>query len=130
MRKYPQEQASRGFIVKVRVRKQYGAQVWRRRIDAWQQSGLSQKAFCGQNHLALSTFTLWRQRLNKPAKLPSRPASACIEIVPVPRVHAAVVVPPSPVIVVVVGGRYRIELADGFHRDTLQQVLQVLEARP
>lgn len=112
--------------MKVRVRKQFGAQVWRRRIDAWRQSGLSQKTFCEQNHLALSTFSLWRQRLNKPAK---QSVSACIEIVPVPRVQAAVVVPLSPVIVVVGGGRYRIELVEGFHRDTLQQVLHVLEAR-
>jgi hypothetical protein len=109
-----------------RVRKQHGAQVWRRRIDAWRQSGLSQKAYCEQNHLALSTFSLWRQRLTNREK--PKPVSACLEIVPVPRVQSPVV-PARPVVLVVGAGRYRLELMDGFQRETLQEVLQVLEAR-
>lgn len=109
-----------------RVRTPDVEQVWRRRIDAWHQSGLSQKAFCERNNLALSTFSLWRHRLSKPAKQ-TNPVSACIEIVPVARVQAMVV--PTPPVVVVVGGRYRVELAEGFQRETLLDVLQVLEAR-
>lgn len=114
--------------MKARVRKQYGVQVWRRRIAAWRQSGLSQKAFCEQNQLALSTFTLHLRRLNKPVKQAS-PVSACLEIVPVPRTQAAIVPPSTPVVVVLGGGRYKLELAEGFQRQTLQEVLQILEAR-
>ena len=40
-------------------------------IDKWQQSGLSQKAFCGQSDLSYHIFHYWykryRMRENKPA---------------------------------------------------------------
>lgn len=99
-------------------------QVWQRNVEAWRQSGLSQKAFCQRNHLALSTFGRWLQQLNKRSNL----VSACVEIVPVPCVQAIPVSAP-PVVVVMGGGRYRLELADGFQRETLREVLHVLEAR-
>lgn len=114
------------------MRVQYGEQVWRRRIESWRQSGLSQKAFCAEKQLALSTFSLWRKRLNETSRV-----SACLEVVPVPRFQAAIApthlssaqpaVP--PVVVVTGGGRYRLELTEGFQRDTLHAVLQVLEGR-
>jgi hypothetical protein len=120
--------------VKTRVRTYDSEQVWRQRVEAWRSSGLNQKLFCEQNHLALSTFSLWRQRLsdhptprgtNQAQR--TQPVSACLEVVPVPMVRAVVSAPPP--VVVVVGGRYRLELGDGFQEKTLHQVLQVLEAR-
>ena len=100
------------------------ARVWRQRIDVWLQSGLSQKAFCARNQLALSSFGYWRQRLKSKAGL----VPACVEIVPVARVHEQRLQAP-PIVVVVGGGRYRLEVADGFQRETLQEVLQALEVR-
>ena len=44
---------------------------WKAIQDAYEQSGLSQHVFCGQNNLSLSSFCRWRQLLTEsdvPAK--------------------------------------------------------------
>lgn len=107
------------------LRPQDVEQVWRGRVEGWRQSGLSQRAFCEKNQLALSTFQLWLRRLKMRTSL----VSACVEIVPVfPRIQPAR--PPSPPIVVVMGGgQFRVEVADGFQRETLQEVVRALEGR-
>lgn len=104
------------------------AQVWRGRLEAWRQSGLSQSAFCERHELALSTFQLWRRRL----KSQEIPSSHCVEIVPVTLSRIQPLQPQmqSPPIVVVMGrGQYRLEVADGFHPATLQEVVRALEGR-
>jgi len=37
---------------------------WQQHIDAWQRSGLSQKAYCQREALAVSNFGYWRRRLS------------------------------------------------------------------
>jgi hypothetical protein len=39
---------------------------WRRQIDHWQNSGLSQGQFCKDNDLTYHQFLYWRHKLNKP----------------------------------------------------------------
>lgn len=39
---------------------------WQKHIDGWQQSGLSQPAYCKQHDLKLANFGYWRTRLSKP----------------------------------------------------------------
>lgn len=93
---------------------------WHGHIKDWQSSGLSQRDYCRVHQVPLSTFTLWRRRLlAADAKRPS------VEIVPVREVSRLNVVP----VVVWVGGRYRVEIADGFRADTLREVLNALETR-
>lgn len=41
---------------------------WQTHIDGWQQSGLSQPAYCKQHDLKLANFGYWRTRLNKPER--------------------------------------------------------------
>jgi hypothetical protein len=36
---------------------------WQEHIDGWRSSGLSQQAYCRNNHLAMSTFGYWRRKL-------------------------------------------------------------------
>ena len=43
--------------------RQAKAAAWRRRMDKWARSGLSQGIFCQRHELALSTFVYWRKKL-------------------------------------------------------------------
>ena len=36
---------------------------WQRHIAGWKASGLSQRAYCHNNHLAVATFGYWRRKL-------------------------------------------------------------------
>lgn len=48
--------------------------LWGRRIAQWERSDQSQKAFCAEHGLAVSTFQWWRSRLKRGAKLQATPA--------------------------------------------------------
>ena len=39
---------------------------WQQQISNWKTSGLSQKEFCLRQALALSTFSYWKRRIEKP----------------------------------------------------------------
>jgi hypothetical protein len=50
---------------------------WLRRVSEWRGSGLTQKAFCAQQGLPLSTFQWWRAKLSRQSK-----AKAAVSFVP------------------------------------------------
>ena len=52
-------------------RKRHSPEYWQEQVQLWQASGLSQRAFCQQHHLALSTFQRWKQQLttDKPSRV-------------------------------------------------------------
>ncbi|MBN4079278.1 hypothetical protein JYT26_01420 [Beggiatoa alba] len=58
---------------------------WRRHIECWSQSKLSQKAYCLQQDLSFASFGYWRTRLNRKTKTRNKFIS-----VNVPRVSASV----------------------------------------
>ena len=41
-------------------------QIWQEHMNAWEKSGLSQKAYCNEQGIKLATFGLWRKRLRAP----------------------------------------------------------------
>jgi hypothetical protein len=43
---------------------------WRQIIRAWKRSGMTQKDFCGAEHIAFSTFQYWRKRVSNPRENP------------------------------------------------------------
>ena len=45
-----------------------GASFWQSHIAAWQQSGLTQKAYCEQQELRYSTFGYWVHKLRRAAE--------------------------------------------------------------
>ncbi len=45
---------------------------WQRHIEGWQQSKLSQKAYCRQQDLSFASFGYWRTRLNRKAETRSK----------------------------------------------------------
>jgi hypothetical protein len=93
---------------------------WRGHMEGWQQGSLSQRQYCERHGLALSTFTLWRRRLQTAGAAPSRSG---VEIVPL---RAFVCAAESPVVLVLGQGQYRLELQSGFQAETLRAVVSAL----
>lgn len=58
---------------------------WQQHIDAWQRSGLTQKAYCERESVSLARFGYWRRRLagKSPKRfiaLEARPISSVVRI--------------------------------------------------
>jgi len=47
---------------------------WEKRIEQWQRSGQSQRVFCAQRGLALSTFQWWRRQAKRRETAQTTPA--------------------------------------------------------
>jgi hypothetical protein len=99
---------------------------WSSAVHAWEKSGLTQREFCQNQGLGTSTFRYWKKELAvaKKSKIQQQ------ELIPV----AISVSDPSSgqtnsssLISLTARGRYRIDIHDGFHPETLEQVLEVLE---
>lgn len=106
-------------------------QYWRQRLHAWQDSGLSVKAFCVQQQLSEPSFYAWKRKLQPPPALdtttpditavtPALPAFAPVRLVAEPARAAA------PLELALAGGRL-LRVPAGFDPTTLRQLLAVLE---
>jgi hypothetical protein len=42
--------------------KRHGPEYWRRHLEAWHQSDLTQKAYCANNGLSVESLRRWRRR--------------------------------------------------------------------
>lgn len=56
-------------------------QLWAQRIADWQSSGLSQRAFCQQHDLAISTFCVWLRKIRQANEQSTRGPSAFLPMV-------------------------------------------------
>lgn len=93
---------------------------WFDRIEAWKQSGLTQRAFCEQQQLGLGSFRRWRGILMRG----ERPeASSAVRFLPVNVTPA-----PASNLALVIDEHLRIEIPAGFDPVILQQVVQALQA--
>ena len=92
---------------------------WKRHIDDWQASDLSQVEYCRQHHLIVHRFTYWKQ------KFTSGPAPSFIELklppVPSPQISSSA----SPLRVVV--NRFQVTVDRDFDPVALRQLVYALE---
>lgn len=102
------------------TKREANRQRWFDRIEAWQQSGLSRRAFCEQQHLKLGTFQRWRGVF---AKDNTRSSTGAVSFLPV-----NVTTAPVASLALVVSDQLRLEIPAGFDPETLQQVVQALQA--
>jgi transposase-like protein len=104
---------------------------WRRTIQQQQSSGLSITAFCQRAGISRPSFYLWRRKLRQPiafaeVKLAGRmPAAADSPRGRVMNHHAA---EPSGEIELHLPGRRCLVVRPGFDRQTLVELLDLLEA--
>jgi hypothetical protein len=103
----------------------------RRVLARWPRSGLTLREFGQQRRIPLSTLTWWRQvfrRAGEQVNAASKnvPASDAVVFTEVPRPAAVPTTP--PVLEIVLRGGHVLRVPAGADTDTLQRVLQVLQA--
>ena len=110
----------------MRTIKKYSEEDRNNYLRLWQESGLTQHAFCQQNDLVLRTFNTWKN-----AKYPGKPRKK-----PEPEGQGFVTVPlntskstKAPANIQIGVGRYQVAVTGAFDTDLLNRVLTVLEAR-
>jgi len=104
-------------------KREINRQRWRERIDAWKDSGQSQKAFCKAHHLSFASFRRWRGIFKEDNIEGVVTTAEPVRFLPV-RVHE----PTSNNLTIHIEDDLRIEIAQGFDPQLLRQVLQVLRA--
>jgi hypothetical protein len=92
---------------------------WQQQIRNWKSSGLSQKQFCQRNSLALSTFTYWKRRIERPEaeKIKFYPLSISPRVTP----------PTDSGLLLRIGHKFAIELKEEFSPTTLKKLISALE---
>ena len=95
-------------------------QRWFERIQAWEQTNLTQKAYCQQHHLGLASFKRWRQLFMTEER---SKASTPVTFLPV-----SVMEPHAAHLTLRINDKLCLEIPAGFDSTTLKQVIQVLQA--
>ena len=95
-------------------------QRWLERIQAWEQSNLTQKAYCKQHHLGLASFQRWRRIFMTEEKSNE---SSSMTFLPVNVVESK-----ASCLTVMINEDLRLEIPADFDPNTLKQVIQVLQA--
>jgi len=91
---------------------------WRKHIDIWSGSKTSQSEYCRRNDLNLRSFTYYRGRFEKesePVSFVELPAQVVGHV-------------KAPVLALVFGDNYRLEIRDGFNPTTLENAVRVLRS--
>lgn len=102
------------------TKREINRQRWLDRITDWQQSGLSQKAYCARHHLGLASFQRWRRILMMEETSKETPPVAFLPV--------NLVEPSASSLTLRVNDNLSIEIQAGFDPNTLKQVIQVLQA--
>lgn len=102
-------------------KRQADRQRWLERINAWQDSNQSQRAFCKEHQLGYASFRRWRRILKaEDAKVVVSPGES-VRFLPV---NVQEPIPSN--LMIHIQNDLRIEVAPEFNPRLLQQVLQVL----
>jgi hypothetical protein len=102
--------------------------LWFQHINAWQESDLSQAEYVRQHNLSPKSFGYYRRRYfqSQPVEMD---VSQNTSLLPVQLEDESETLSENQGSIFLITPRgYRIELSSGFNADTLQRVLQVLEA--
>ena len=96
-------------------------QSWKERIDGWRKSGLTQTEYCRVNDLNWHQFVYWKKRFKKDEPV--------VSFVPVNVGSTARLQREDgeAAIRVLVGSRFKVEIAHGFDGRLLGQVLLTLD---
>ena len=96
-------------------------ELWQERICDYRNSGLNAQTWCQQNKLTLSSLHYWINKLNKESL--ESDSTFNHEFVPITQVGISMS-PSAPIVI-----RYQnlsIDVFEGFHPDTLRNVLEIL----
>jgi transposase len=114
-----------------------GREEWAKRVQRWQDSGLSAREFAQETGLTASSLSFWKWRLKKdaesePAPKPAKHVRArAAKKVRFVELAAPLVVAPSSKsqLELTIGGRYTVRLGGDFDEAALQRLLDIVERR-
>lgn len=98
---------------------------WRKHVEGWKRSGLSQDAYCRKNGISKSTLGHWKRRLERDAT-----AGNVQTVVPVPIQITTPEKKPAVQLQLRIGERYRVDIQDDFSPATLEKLLRTLNRLP
>jgi hypothetical protein len=96
--------------------------LWQKHLSRWESSGLGQGEYCRQNNLRTNIFLYWKK------KLLTKSSSAALVEIPTVILSGSASAQKS-MLCLVVGGRYRIEIPQGFDVHTLDRLIHFLDRR-
>jgi hypothetical protein len=95
---------------------------WQDRVNEWQASELSQKAYCEQHHLGLASFRRWCGIFRaEQSSMPEGNDATGVTFLPVSLQSSK-----TPSLTIRLNEDVRIDVAPGFDPVTLRQVIQAL----
>lgn len=95
---------------------------WRQHVRAWEQSGLSQKAYCEDQALCLSVFGYWKRKLGFSEHAAPRFYPLAVAAPPVSEKTGS-----AGLHVHLKDDRFRIEVKPGFSAALLREIVVALE---
>jgi len=95
------------------------AMLWQERIEVWQASGESQRAWCEREGVPLSSMRYWRKKLSG-CSVPAVVPSSTSRLIPVSLARATTAL-------TINAGGVSIEVAADVDRDLLKAVLRILQ---
>ncbi len=95
---------------------------WRKHVDDWRASKLTQAEYCRRHNLSVGAFWHWKRRFLEQYDEPS--SNEKPDIVPIPMQHLTIKETQQPIILHASG--YQIELSGDFCQATLVKLLETL----
>lgn len=96
---------------------------WQEHIQSWEQSGLSQEAYCKAQSLALSTFGYWRRKINHSSE--DRPRFYPLAVMP--SLEKQTKAPCGGLQLIIGEKRFLVEIGNDFSEQTLKRLIVTLE---
>ena len=91
---------------------------WRKHVETYKRSGLSQREYCRQQGLSYWSFNPWKRKLE----------ADITDFQEIPKELVCSLSPVNRQIELTLKDGMRISIPDGFSEDTLKSILQVLSA--
>ncbi|MBS3809799.1 MAG: hypothetical protein KGY38_06575 [Desulfobacterales bacterium] len=96
--------------------------IWKAHIKACSRSGLSRKEYCRRHSLSYHAFYYWKKKL-----FPQTGPGPDLVAVPLRKSSPAGESNMTSSLKVEIGGRFKVEVREGFSRQTLARVISTLE---
>jgi len=100
-------------------------ELWRNHMKTWQESGLSQAAYCRQHQIKGHKFLYWKKRL---LRKPASSVSPTFAELPIGKIFGKPTRSTLGPIRIEVRGGYQIAIEKGFDPQTLLELIRVLDS--
>ena len=120
MEQTPQEQTCQEHLLSRAELLEQKRGYWKRHIDSWQQTGLSQAEYCRRHNLKHHQLVYWKKRFIKCETQVSFAALKLADLLDMPKQAQ------RPALCLVVNDQFKIEIRTGFDAQLLRQLIFAL----